>query len=196
LQTGAGTTLNALKPWPGSSFALYGCGAVGLAALMGAKIAGCDPIIAIDTVPERLALARELGATQVIDARTENAQEILMGMGGMDFVVEASGIAKVIEQAAHSTKFGGAFGLLGVTAPGTTITLDLFGALSGRRIIGVNEGESDLHGFIPSLVDRFMDGEFPIDKLTKFYTLETLNDAVADSSSGATVKPIIRMPHG
>jgi len=73
IQTGAGAVLNVLKPEKGSSFALFGCGGVGLAALMGARIAGCDPIVAVDKVSSRLDLARKLGATHVIDASKEQS---------------------------------------------------------------------------------------------------------------------------
>src|SRR5262249_3704134 len=66
-QTGAGAVLNAMQPQPGDSLAIFGVGAVGLSALMAAKLAGCDPIVAVDVHAHRLALARELGATHTID---------------------------------------------------------------------------------------------------------------------------------
>src|ERR1700716_3222222 len=66
-QTGAGAVLNSMKPVEGDSFAVFGVGAVGLSGLMAAKIAGCDPIIAVDVHDDRLALARTLGATHTIN---------------------------------------------------------------------------------------------------------------------------------
>ena len=72
-QTGAGAVFNVLKPMGGEGLAVFGVGAVGLSALMAAKIAGCDPIVAVDIHPSRLALARELGATHTVDHRTCNA---------------------------------------------------------------------------------------------------------------------------
>src|SRR5438105_15077504 len=78
LQTGAGAVLNVMRPEPGKSIAIYGVGGVGLAGLMAAKIAGCDPIIAVDRLPARLTLARELGATHTLESpRDNNVSEIL-----------------------------------------------------------------------------------------------------------------------
>src|SRR5438094_3545047 len=76
LQTGAGAVLNVMRPEPGRSIAIYGVGGVGLAGLMAAKIAGYDPIIAIDRLPERLKLARELGATHTLESGPETLVQI------------------------------------------------------------------------------------------------------------------------
>ena len=193
IQTGAGAVLNVLKPEKGSSFALFGCGGVGLAALMGARIAGCDPIVAVDKVSSRLDLARKLGATHVIDASKEDPVARLAGMGGMNYVIEAAGIPSVIAQAIQTTRARGICGILGVVKPDATLTVNVLQAFSGRTIMGITEGDADPHVFIPYLVDKFMAGELPLDLLVKFYAFEEINKAVADSESGVTVKPILRM---
>jgi len=193
IQTGAGAVLNVLKPEKGSSFALFGCGGVGLAALMGAKIAGCDPIVAVDKVSSRLDLARKLGATHVIDASKEDPVARLTGMGGMNYVIEAAGIPSVIAQAIQTTRSRGICGILGVPKPDATLTVNVLQAFSGRTIMGITEGDADPHVFIPYLVDKFMAGELPLDLLVRFYDFEEINKAVADSESGVTVKPILRM---
>lgn len=192
--TGAGAVLNVLKPRAGSSFAVFGCGGVGLSALMAAKLSGCDPIIAVDRVPARLEIARELGATVVIDADREDPVKIIGALGGALHVVEATGITTVIEQAIEATRNGGDCALLGVAKQGASITLEINRVFPGKSLRGVIEGDADPQVFIPFLVDKFMAGEFPLDKLTSFYTLDTINDAVADSTSGVAIKPIIRMP--
>jgi aryl-alcohol dehydrogenase len=195
IQTGAGAVLNVLQPEPGSSFALFGCGGVGLAALMGAKIAGCNPIIAVDKIASRLELARRLGATLTIDASKENPVETIAGLGGAQYVIEATGLPGVIAQAIQATRSRGVCGVLGVPKPDETVTLNIMQAFSGRTIMGIIEGDADPHVFIPYMVDKFMSGELPLDLLAKFYSLDEINEAVADSSSGAVVKPILRMRH-
>jgi len=193
IQTGAGAVLNVLKPQKGSSFALFGCGGVGLAALMGAKIAGCDPIVAVDKVASRLELAKKLGATHVIDASREDPVERLTGMGGMQYVVEAAGIPAVIAQAIKAVRSHGVCAILGVPKPDATLTVNILQTFSGRTVMGIIEGDADPHVFIPYLVDKFIAGELPLDLLVKFYPFEDINKAVADSESGVTVKPILRM---
>src|SRR5206468_4735852 len=101
LQTGAGAVLNVMRPEPGKSIAIYGVGGVGLAGLMAAKVAGCDPIIAIDRLPDRLALARELGATHTLESKgAETLAEIrkITG-GGTHFALETSAVPEVFRLA-------------------------------------------------------------------------------------------------
>lgn len=192
IQTGAGAVLNVLKPQAGSSFAVFGAGGVGLAALMGAKIAGCDPIIAVDRVASRLELAKELGATHIIDASQGDAVEQLQALGGMDFVIEATGVPAVVEAAIKSLAPQGTCGVLGVAPLGATAAFDI-GFLAGRTVRGITEGDADPHQFIPYLVERHLAGELPIDKMIRFYDMADINKAMADSESGASVKPILRV---
>ena len=107
VQTGAAAVLNTLKVKPGRSLAVFGAGAVGLSALMAAKIAGCGPLIAVDTKPSRLALASELGATTVINASEVDAVAELQKLGGVDYAVEAAGVAAVMTSAIASLGFNG-----------------------------------------------------------------------------------------
>jgi aryl-alcohol dehydrogenase len=185
--------LNVLKPKAGSSFAVFGAGGVGLAALMGAKIAGCDPIIAIDPVASRLDLARELGATQVINATTEDAVEILNAQGGVDYVIEATGIPAVVESAIKVLAPQGVCGILGVPKPGSTATFDIGHVGGGRVVRGIIEGDADPHVFIPYLVEQHLAGNLPIEKIIRYYDLTDINQAMADSESGVAVKPILRV---
>jgi aryl-alcohol dehydrogenase len=82
---------------------------------------------------------------------------------------------------------------LGVAKPDATLTVNILQTFSGRTVMGIIEGDADPHVFIPFLVDKFMAGELPFDRLVKFYPFEQINKAVADSESGVTVKPILRM---
>jgi aryl-alcohol dehydrogenase len=197
-QTGAGAVLNTMQPQPGDGIAVFGVGAVGLSALMAAKIAGCDPIIAIDVHEVRLALARQLGATHTInnsrgiDVVTEIRR---VTGGGVRFSLETSALPAVFRTAVDVLAPSGTCVLLGGARPGTEAALDMPFLQFGRKIHGVIQGESHPGDFIPRLVDYLMDGRMPIDRIVTFYDLADINQAAADSANGTTIKPVIRMSH-
>src|SRR6202167_5197651 len=121
-QTGAGAVFNVMRPKPGESLAVFGVGAVGLSALMAAKIAGCDPIIAVDIHAQRLALARELGATHTIDhgacADVVAAIRAIAGRG-VRYSLDTSALPAVFREAVDSLMPGGTCVLLGSARGGT-----------------------------------------------------------------------------
>ena len=127
VQTGAGTVLNALRPPAGASIAVFGAGAVGLSAVMAARIAAAAPIIAIDLEPSRLALARELGATDTIDARADAPVDAIMGITGIgvDYAIEASGDTGALRQAVDALAPGGTCALVGAPPFGVEVALDV-----------------------------------------------------------------------
>ena len=197
VQTGAGSVLNALNPPAGSAIAIYGAGAVGLSAVMGAAVANCTTIISIDVKENRLELAKELGATHTINAAevdpVEEIQKITGGLG-IAYVLETSGVAPVLSQAILSSCVGGEIGIIGAPAMGTTIPLDINHLLFNRKLRGIVEGESNSDIFIPRLISLYQQGKFPFDKLVKFYDLDQINEAAADSEKGTTLKAIMRLP--
>jgi len=193
VQTGAGTVLNTLKPSPGSSIAVFGAGAVGLSAVMAAKIAGCGTVVVVDRVASRLALALELGATHVVNADRQDALTEIQKLGGVDHSVEASGHPRAVEAAIMALKPHGVCALLGVAAPGTKITLEHSHLLFLRTVVGVMQGDANPQTFIPKLVDYFLEGRLPVDRLSRLYELKDINQALRDSASGAVIKPIIRL---
>ncbi len=197
LNTGAGTVFNVLKPEPGSSLAVFGAGSVGLAAVMAAKVAGCDPIIAVDLRANRLALARELGATLTIDAATEDPVARIRaatGGRGVAHVVEASAAPAAVRQAVDSLAPRGQCALVGSAPPGVEASFDLTVLQQGRRVRGVIQGDSEPDRFIPLLVDLFMAGRFPMDRLVTFYDFADIERAATDAVAGTTIKPVLRMP--
>jgi aryl-alcohol dehydrogenase len=195
IQTGAGTVLNTFKAPAGSSIAIFGCGAVGLAAVMAAKLCGCSRIVAVDRVSSRLEAARSLGATHVVDAGEANASEQLGTLGEVDFSIEASGNSRALESAVKILKpFGGTCAILGVPSPGSRVTFDHSHINVGRSIIAVTQGDSQPQTFIPFLVKAFLDGKLPLDKLVRLYEMKDINTAAADSAAGRTIKPVLRMP--
>jgi len=196
-QTGAGAVLNSMQPRAGDSFAVFGVGAVGLSGLMAAKIAGCDPIIAIDVHDDRLALARALGATHAINHRGRNdvVAEIRRITGdGVRFSLETSAQPAVLREAVESLMAAGTCVLLGSARSGTEVSFEMPFLQNGRVVRGVIQGESHPQEFIPTLVDFLMQGKMPVERMVTFYPLAEINRAAQDSSQGTTIKPVLRMP--
>jgi len=196
-QTGAGAVLNSMQPRPGDSFAVFGVGAVGLSALMAAKIAGCDPIIAVDVHDERLALAQALGATQVINhgGRTDVVADIRRITGdGVRFSLETSAQPAVLREAVEALIAAGTCVLLGSARGGSEVSFEMPFLQFGRVVRGVIQGESHPQKFIPKLIDFLMQGKMPVERMMTFYPLAQINRAAQESSRGATIKPVLRMP--
>jgi aryl-alcohol dehydrogenase len=196
IQTGAGAVMNALKVGPGSSFAAFGAGAVGLSAVMAARVVGATTIIAVDVVPSRLALAREVGATHAVNAGDRNAVAAVKEItgGGVQFSLETTALPEIVRQAVDALGVRGICGIVGAAPPGTEIKIDVTEFMQmAKTIYGIIEGDSVPDIFIPQLLDLFLQGRFPFDKLTKLYPFERINEAAQDSERGLTVKPIIRI---
>lgn len=193
IQTGAGAVLNSLKPSENSSIAIFGAGTVGLSAVLGAVVAGCSPIIVIDTKPERLALARSLGATDTLLSDANIAQQIktLTDNLGVTYSLECTGIPAVLRQAVDSLAPLGECGIVGVAASTAEVSLNINHLLAGRTVKGIMEGDSDPYTFIPHLIDLWQQGKFPFDQLITQYRLEEINEAVSDSASGKIVKAVL-----
>lgn len=194
IQTGAGAVLNSLQVPTGSSIAVFGSGAVGLSAIMAAVVAGCTTIIGIDIKPERLELARQLGATHIINSAEENPVEKIQVIteSGVNYSLETTGLPVVYRQAIDALDKLGVCGLVGVAGPGVEVNLDMNNILFGRSTRGIIEGDSIPQIFIPQLIELYRQGRFPFDKLIKFYPIEAINQAAEDSEAGITVKPVLR----
>ncbi|MCL1848839.1 MAG: NAD(P)-dependent alcohol dehydrogenase [Clostridiales bacterium] len=194
IQTGAGAVLNCLKPEPGSSIVVFGCGGVGMSGLMAAKASGCTTIIAVDTVDSRLALAMELGATHTINAKNEDpearAKEITKGFG-TNYALDATGSGVTARAALRCTHY---FGMLAIIGGGGEILINAGGDLGARTVTGITEGRSIPTIFIPTLMNLHLNGLFPFDKMVQFYDFADINKAEEDSISGKTIKPILLMP--
>jgi aryl-alcohol dehydrogenase len=188
LQTGAGTVMNSLKVPSGASIAIFGTGAVGLAALMAARIVGVDPIIGVDINPRRLELALELGATHTIDNRHEAVASGIAAItgGGVDYVLEITGNRKMYHLATEVLNPGGTVAIF----TGATGTKSL---PEGRKSLGIIEGDAVPQRFIPKLIALYRAGNFPFDRLVKFYPFSEINQAIADSRCGETIKPVLRI---
>ncbi|MHA6251884.1 NAD(P)-dependent alcohol dehydrogenase [Oceanobacillus sp. CAU 1775] len=194
IQTGAGTVLNRIKPEFGSTIAIYGAGAVGLSAVMAAKVAGCKTIIAVDVHDSRLELAKELGATHVFNgSEVDVVKEINeLTNGGTTYAVETTGVPPVVRQSMHALRPLGVVAIVGVTPE---MNIDVHNDLmaEGKTMMGVIEGDSVPNVFIPQLVEYYKNGQFPFDQLVKFYDFDAINEAFEDSKTGKTIKPIVKI---
>jgi len=190
-QTGAGAVINSLGARPGTSIVIYGAGAVGLAGLMAAKIAGCTTIIAVDLHDNRLALAKELGATHTINAKTTTdvtaAVREITG-NGTQYGLDTTGVPAVLRGAVDALRPTGILVVVGVVMG--DIGFSSTGFLDGKTVKGVIEGDAYPADFIPKMIEWHRRGLFPIEKLVKTYRLDQINEAQHDSESGATIKPI------
>ncbi|MDR0575588.1 MAG: NAD(P)-dependent alcohol dehydrogenase [Tannerella sp.] len=195
VQTGAGAILNRIKPKKGTSIAVFGCGGVGMSAIMAAAIAGCSTIIGVDIVPSRLELAKQLGATHVINSLETDPVTAIKKIteGGAHNSVESSGIANVTLQALGCLRREGTAVLLSVTGP-EEIRLPLEALILNPSVTlaGLSEGASNPQTFIPELVQYYKEGKLPVDKLIKFYDFTDIRKAFEDSHHGVTIKPILR----
>ncbi|KRM87238.1 NAD(P)-dependent alcohol dehydrogenase [Lacticaseibacillus thailandensis] len=192
--TGSGTVLNTLQPHPGDTIAVFGTGAVGLAAMMAGRISGCTKVIAVDIVDSRLALAKELGATDTINSKeTDPVKAIrdLTGGYGVDWAVDTTGVTAVMESSIQALAQGGTTATIAVTAH--HIDVDTWNDLctSDRKIVGVNMGDSIPQIDVPRLIKFYQMGMFDFDKTEKFYPFDQINEANADSRSGKTIKPVL-----
>ncbi|MGG7569418.1 NAD(P)-dependent alcohol dehydrogenase [Streptomyces sirii] len=192
VQTGAGTVLNRLRPEPGRSLVVIGAGGVGLSALLAALAVNCDPVIAIDPVASRRALAIELGAKAALDPASDDdlVTAILdLTSGGAHHIVDTTGLPEMLTQAVGALRPRGDLALLGT---GTEVTFNIMNLIGkGIRVHGVIEGDSDPGRLIPQLVDLHQRGHFPVDRLITTFPFENIGDAVSGMQDGTAVKPVL-----
>jgi aryl-alcohol dehydrogenase len=196
IQTGAGSVLNVMKPDSGSSIAIFGAGAVGLAAVMAAKVAGCTTIVVVDLRTSRLELSRELGATHIVDGSKDDALEAIRShtAGGSDFSLEATGSPQALRAAIDCLAPTGIAGVIGAPAFGTEASFDVNHLLTGGRVIrGIVEGESIPTKFLPRLIELWQRGEFPVERMMAFYDFDQIDQAAHDAETGRVIKPVLRI---
>ncbi len=195
IQTGAGGVMNSLQVRPGSSIAVFGMGSVGLSAVMAAVVVGSTTIVAVDINAERLKIAKDLGATHIINSGKVNpVEEILKITGnGVNYSLECTGIPDVLSQALDCLMLTGVCGLIGVAPFGSRVSLDCQNILNGRTVRGIVEGDSIPDIFIPQLIDLYVQGRFPFDRIITFYPFDQINQAAEDSEKGKIVKAVLRL---
>ncbi len=194
--TGAGIVLNSLKMTPGQSIAIWGVGGIGLSAVLCASMVGASEIFAIDIHKHKLDQAGSLGATRLINASCEDANEIIQKVTkgrGVDFSIEAAGTKTTMESSFQCVRDGGGICVLAGNLPkGEKISIDPFNLIRGKRIIGTWGGETDPDRDIPKYVELFNQGKLKLNKLvTHEYTLENVNQALNSLEKGDIGRALI-----
>ncbi|OMC40297.1 aryl-alcohol dehydrogenase [Mycobacterium sp. GA-1841] len=191
VQTGVGAVLNVLAPRPDDALVVFGAGAVGLSAVMGARIAGCQTIIAVDPIAQRRTLATELGATSTIDPTAADAAAAVLELtGGVAAAVDTTARPDVIASAIGVLRSRGALALVGLGAMTAELPVVLIMA-KGLTVRGVVEGDSEPQSFIPHLVDLHRRGELPLEALVTRYAFGDFDAAWAAAKGADVVKPVL-----
>jgi S-(hydroxymethyl)glutathione dehydrogenase / alcohol dehydrogenase len=194
--TGMGAVVNTAGVKAGSSVVVIGCGGVGLNSIQGARLAGASPIIAVDIEGAKLAAAREFGATETINAKSEDVGERVKALTGgrkADWVFVTVGVKGAAEQGASLMKRNGGTVLVGMPPSGVLATIDPgYLAADGQKILGSKMGSARPAIDVPMIVKLYREGRLKLDQLISGrYRLESINEAIASSRSGAALRNVI-----
>jgi NDMA-dependent alcohol dehydrogenase len=195
--TGVGAAMNTASIAEGDSVAVIGCGGVGLNVIQGARIAGAGRVIAVDMVESKLELARQFGATDVVDASKDNAIAGVMSLTdqrGADVAFEVIGLDATIQQAIGMTRRGGQAILVGVPPMDVMVTLPaMIGLIVQEKTVkGCWYGSSDVRRDVPRLIDLYRKGELKLDELiSREIKLDGVNDAYEAMKAGEVARSVI-----
>lgn len=195
--TGAGAVINTAKVPAGSSVAIVGLGGVGLMSMLAARLSGCRAIIAIDMLDDKLALARQLGATHTVSARDPQCAEKVRDLtgGGVDFAFEMASSVKALELAYKITRRGGTTVTGSLPHPTHTMALPATNLVAEERTLkGSYVGSCVPARDIPRFVSLYSQGHLPVDRLmSERLSLEQINEGFDKLADGGTVRQIIVM---
>jgi alcohol dehydrogenase len=200
LLTGVGAVLSTASVRPGESVAVLGLGGVGLAAVMGAAVAGANPIVAVDPVASKRELALELGATHVVDPATEggSAQGIRAFVaGGVTHAFEAVGSAAVLADAWAATTRGGTTVAIGLPHPSEELRISAAQLVGdARTLVGSYLGGAVPERDLPRMIELWRAGRLPVERLhSTSLPLDDVNLAMDELAEGRTVRQVL-LPHG
>jgi S-(hydroxymethyl)glutathione dehydrogenase / alcohol dehydrogenase len=195
--TGAGVVFNSAQPRPGQSIAIFGVGGVGACAVSAAALSGCTPVIAVDVREDKLALARKLGASDVVNAAAADSVEAILRLcpGGVDFAIEATGRPAVMRQALACVRAqGGSAVVIGNAPFGDKLEIDPRELNQGKRLLGTWGGDSVPDRDFPRYCRLIAAGKLDVEPLlSRTYRLEEINQALDDLERGEAARPIVQM---
>ncbi|WP_372884546.1 Zn-dependent alcohol dehydrogenase [Shimia sp.] len=193
--TGVGAVVNAAGLRPGQDVVVIGAGGVGLNAIQGARIAGARRIVAVDMTPEKLEIARAFGATDgALGSDAKPWKAAIRAMGGKaDAVIVTVGAIAAFDAAPRYLKEGGKIVMVGMPAFGQSASYQpLLMSDLGQQIIGSKMGDAVIQRDIPWMVDLYQQGRLKLDELISGrWKLEQINDAFADTMTGAAKRNVI-----
>jgi len=192
--TGVGAVLNTARIEAGSTVAVFGTGGVGLAAIQGARIGGARMIIAVDVVEHKLATAKEMGATHIVDASSHDPVKAIRDMtnGGVDYSFEAIGLKKAAEQCFDCIRPGGTATVIGMIPIGQKVELDGYQFLRAKKIQGSSMGSNRFRVDMPRYIDFYQQGRLKLDEMiTKRGRLEDVNEAFRAMKAGEVARTVL-----
>ncbi|AKS42329.1 S-(hydroxymethyl)glutathione dehydrogenase/class III alcohol dehydrogenase [Wenzhouxiangella marina] len=195
--TGIGAVLNTAKVEAGSTVAVFGLGAIGLAVIQGAVMAGAERIIAIDINPDKFELARQFGATDVVNPKDyeDPIQQVIVDLtdGGVDYSFECIGNVQVMRAALECCHKGwGESVIIGVAGAGEEISTRPFQLVTGRVWRGSAFGGVKGRSELPDYVQRYMDGKLKIDEfVTHEMPFERINEAFDLLHAGQSIRTVL-----
>jgi len=193
--TGVGAVVNTARLQPGQTAAVIGLGGVGLASVLGAVASGARQIVAIDLADDKLGLARQLGATDTVNARADDAVEQVRALtgGGVDVAFEMAGSASAMELAYKITRRGGMTVTAGLPPPTATLALPLVNLVAEERtVMGSYIGSCVPTRDIPRYVGLYQRGRLPVDRLMSgVLTLEEINEGFDRLHEGKAVRQVV-----
>jgi len=192
--TGVGSIFHTAKVEPGTSVAVIGCGGIGLSCINGANIAGAGRIIAVDTKASKIEMARQFGATEVINASETDPVKAVMDMtgGGVHYAFEAIGLKATAEQSYNMLMRGGTATIIGMIPVGVNVELAGASFLQEKRIQGSSMGSNRFRIDMPRLVDFYLAGKLHLDQLiSKRVKLSQINEAFEDMMAGNVARSVI-----
>ncbi|MEV6416416.1 zinc-dependent alcohol dehydrogenase family protein [Kribbella sp. NPDC051718] len=195
VMTGVGAVVNTARVQAGQSAVVFGLGGVGLSALLGAALVGAHPLVAVDVVPEKLALALELGATHAIDARGNDVVEQVREAtgGGAHYAFETVGSSVVLGQAYAATRRGGTTVTVGLPHPSQLLSIPAVSLVAEERTLkGSYLGSAIPSRDIPRYIALYQAGRLPVDRLlTSTVRLESLNEAFDTLAAGTSIRQVL-----
>jgi S-(hydroxymethyl)glutathione dehydrogenase/alcohol dehydrogenase len=192
--TGVGAVLNTARIEAGSTTAIFGAGGVGLATIQGARIAGARMIIAVDTVAAKLARAKDLGATHLVDASKDDPVKAIRTLtgGGVDYSFEAIGLKVAAEQCFDCIKPGGTATVIGMIPVGQKIELDGPMFLREKKIQGCSMGSNRFKVDMPRYIELYRQGRLKLDEMvTRRGKLEEVNEAFRAMKAGEVARTVL-----
>ena len=195
VMTGYGAIVHTAKVEPGSTVAVMGCGGIGLAAVNAAQIAGAARIIAIDMDAGKLALAREFGATDTLDASLGDVAKRVVEMtgGGVPYSFECIGLKQTAEDCFAMLRPGGTATVIGMLPYGTKIELNGLDLLRERRIQGSVMGSNRFRTDMPRLIQFYQQGRLHLDRMISGHIkLEQINEGFAAMKKGGLARHVIQ----
>jgi S-(hydroxymethyl)glutathione dehydrogenase/alcohol dehydrogenase len=192
--TGVGAVVHTARVEPGATVAVIGCGGVGLNVVQGAILAGARRVIAVDLRASKLALAREFGATDVVDGSAVDAVEAVKELtgGGVEHAFEAIGSVSATEQAFGMLRRGGTATVIGMIPVGESVRIPGPAFLQEKRLQGSFMGSNRFRVDIPNLVELYLQGRLKLDQLISArLSFEQVNEGFKAMEGGDVARSVI-----